>query len=56
MKIFLNEAGIILKNNYLYTNTILPMLMDYPDSQLIAAGVPKGKIKKDGTEHIFYTL
>jgi len=55
-KIFLNEAGIILKNNYLYSNAILPMLLDYPDSQLIAAGVPKGKIKKDGTKHKFWEL
>lgn len=55
-KIFLNEAGIILEDNYLYTHAILPMLMDFPDSQLIAAGVPKGKHKKDGTEHIFYQL
>lgn len=55
-KIFLNEAGIILKNDYLYTNSILPLLLDYPDSQLIAAGVPKGMYKKDGSEHKFYTL
>lgn len=55
-KIILNEAGIILKDNYLYTNTILPMLIDYPDSQLYAIGTPKGKFKKDGTEHIFYQL
>lgn len=55
-KIILNEAGIILKDNYLYTNTILPMLIDYPDSQLYAIGTPKGKFKKDGSEHIFYQL
>lgn len=54
--IFLNEAGIILKNKELYVNTVLPMLLDYPDSKLIAAGVPKGKLLKDGTEHPFYTL
>lgn len=54
--IFLNEAGIILKNKELYVNTVLPMMMDYPDSRLIAAGVPKGKYLKDGTEHPFYTL
>lgn len=52
-KIFLNEAGIILKDDYLYTNAILPMLLDFPDSQLIAAGVPKGMHKRDGTPHIF---
>lgn len=54
--IFLNEAGIILKNKELYVNTVLPMMLDYSDSKLIAAGVPKGMILKDGTEHPFYTL
>jgi len=54
--IILNEAGIILKNKDLYTNTVLPMLLDYPDSKLIAAGVPKGKFLKSGLEHPFYTL
>jgi predicted phage terminase large subunit-like protein len=54
--IFLNEAGIILKNDYLYTNAVLPMLMDYPNSRLIAAGVPKGKYLKNGKIHRFYSL
>lgn len=54
--IFLNEAGIILKNKQLYVNSVLPMLLDYPDSKLIAAGVPKGKTLRDGTPHPFYTL
>lgn len=47
-KIFLNEAGIILKDRSLYINSVLPMMIDFPDSQLIAAGVPKGKVLKDG--------
>lgn len=55
-KIFLNEAGIILKNDYLYSNAILPMLLDYSDSQLIASGVPKGKFNKGGQKHKFYEL
>jgi len=55
-EIFLNEAGIILNNDYLYTNAILPMLLDFEDSKLIAAGVPKGKLNKKGGEHKFYTL
>jgi hypothetical protein len=55
-KIFLNEAGIILKNDYLYSNAILPMLLDYKDSQLIASGVPKGKTLKSGKKHKFYEL
>jgi len=54
--IILNEAGIILKNKDLYSNTVLPMLLDYPDSKLIAAGVPKGKLLRTGGEHPFYTL
>lgn len=54
--IILNEAGIILKNDYLFTNAVLPMMMDFAESKLFALGVPKGKRKKDGTEHKFYTL
>jgi len=58
--IFLNEAGIILNNKYLYSNAVLPMLMDSPKSILIAAGVPKGKhckgVDKREDEHPFYTL
>jgi hypothetical protein len=55
-KILLNEAGIILKDTYLFSNAILPMLLDFPDSQLIAAGVPKGKYTKDGNKHKFFEL
>lgn len=54
--IFLNEAGIILKNKYLYTNAVLPMLMDSRTSLLIAAGVPKGKWDKNNDEHPFYSI
>ena len=54
--IFLNEAGIILKDRSLYINSVLPMLLDYSDSKLIAAGGPKGKFLRDGSEHPFYTL
>mgnify|MGYP006125794041 CR=1 FL=1 len=55
-KIYLNEAGLILNNDYLFTNSILPMLMDYDNSQLYAFGTPKGKINKRGEEHRFYSL
>jgi hypothetical protein len=48
--IILNEAGIILKDPELYEKTVLPMLLDYPDSRLFAMGVPKGKLIKDGTD------
>jgi hypothetical protein len=54
--IYLNEAGIILRNPELYKKTVLPMLMDYPNSRLIAAGVPKGKKIKNGEIHPFYEL
>lgn len=53
--IFMNEAGIILTDDYLYSNTIMPMLMDFQDSKLIAAGTPKGKRHKNGL-HKFYEL
>lgn len=55
-KIFLNEAGIILNNEYLYTNSILPMLLDYEGSQLYAFGTPKGQMNKHGEPHRFYEL
>ncbi len=54
--IILNEAGIILKNDYLYDNAVLPMLIDNPKSCLVASGVPKGKVTKKGLPHKFYTL
>lgn len=56
-KIVLNEAGIILKDPYLYTNAVRPMMID-PGAmcELYALGVPKGKTLKDGSEHPFYTM
>lgn len=39
---FLNEAGIILKNRYLWDNAIRPMLWDYKCKTIIG-GTPKGK-------------
>jgi hypothetical protein len=39
---FLNEAGIILKNEYLWHNAIKPMLWDHKAPTLIG-GAPKGK-------------
>jgi hypothetical protein len=40
--ILLNEAGIILRREYLYHNTILPMTLDFnPD--FYVGGTPKGK-------------
>jgi hypothetical protein len=40
--IFLNEAGIILRNEYLWHNTIQPMMLDY-NPEVIIGGTPKGK-------------
>jgi hypothetical protein len=54
--VILNEAGIILQDEYLYNNAVLPMMLDFPDSRLIAGGVPKGMYAKDGSEHPFYKL
>lgn len=39
---FLNEAGIILKDEYLWQNAIRPMLWDYKCHTLVV-GTPKGK-------------
>lgn len=41
-RIVLNEAGIILRDPYLFTNAVLPMTADYPDARLFAIGTPKG--------------
>ena len=41
--IVLNEAGIILREPYLWQNAVRPMLMDYPDSVAIIGGTPKGQ-------------
>lgn len=42
-KMFLNEAGIILSNQYLWQNSIRPMMWDNPKCRAIIAGTPKGK-------------
>lgn len=48
-RILLNEAGIILKNAYLWENAVEPMLLDFPDSICYIGGTPKGK-------NLFYDL
>jgi hypothetical protein len=47
--VILNEAGIILKDKYIWENAIRPMLLDNPKSRAIIGGVPKGK-------NLFYQL
>lgn len=39
---FINEAGIVLKNEYLWSNAIRPMLWDY-QARGVIGGTPKGK-------------
>jgi len=41
-KFFINEAGIVLKDPYLWSNAIRPMLWDYKARGVIG-GTPKGK-------------
>ena len=41
-KFFINEAGIVLKDEYLWNNAIRPMLWDFSASGVIG-GTPKGK-------------
>jgi len=54
--IVVNEAGIVLKNRNLWTETILPMILDYKAKVLIG-GTPKGKtVKRTKEKHLFYEL
>lgn len=41
-KYFINEAGIVLKNPYLWHNAIYPMLLDY-NARGVIGGTPKGR-------------
>ncbi|MDH7513540.1 MAG: hypothetical protein QHH14_11400 [Clostridiales bacterium] len=62
--IILNEAGIILRDEYLWHNTIQPMMLDYNPDVLIG-GTPKGKglfyrlavmaQEKEGWEYFHFT-
>ncbi len=53
--IFINEAGIVLKNRRIWTESILPMTIDYKATVLIG-GTPKGKYIKGNERHLFYDL
>src|SRR3990167_3755277 len=63
-KAFLNEAGIILKDEYLWDNAIRPMFWDYPDVRVVIGGTPKGKGKffelfergKDATQSSYRSM
>ena len=53
--VFINEAGIVLKNRRLWTESILPMTIEYKAFVLIG-GTPKGKYTKKNERHLFYDL
>ena len=63
-KAFLNEAGVILKDEYLWDNAIRPMFWDYPNIKVVIGGTPKGKGKffelsergKDPEQPLYYTF
>mgnify|MGYP000380307693 CR=1 FL=1 len=52
--VIINEAGIVLKNENLWLESIRPMMLDYKADAIIG-GTPKGK-KVKGKEHLFYKL
>jgi predicted phage terminase large subunit-like protein len=51
--IICNEAGIILKNDYLWYNALSPMIMDY-GARCLFVGTPKGKVNAKGGSHLFW--
>ncbi len=53
--VVLNEAGIILQDEYLWENAVKPMLIDNTRSRALISGTPKGKMHK-GREAVFYRL
>lgn len=54
--IIVNEAGIVLKNRNLWTETILPMILDYK-AEVFVGGTPKGiRNRRSGEQHLFYEL
>ena len=53
--ITINEAGIVLKNRRLWTESILPMTIDYK-AEVIIGGTPKGKYIRKNEKHLFYEL
>jgi len=52
--VIINEAGIVLKDENLWLESIRPMMLDYKASAIIG-GTPKGK-KYKGKDHLFYKL
>lgn len=42
-RVWVNEAGLVLRNEDLYYHTLLPMLLESPRSRLFCVGAPKGR-------------
>ncbi|MBL1123406.1 MAG: hypothetical protein D8M26_10985 [Ignavibacteriae bacterium] len=54
--IVINEAGIVLKNRGLWSESILPMILDQK-ARVLIGGTPKGKmVKRTKEKHLFYEL
>jgi len=54
--IIINEAGIVLKNRNLWSESILPMILDQK-ARVLIGGTPKGKlVKRTKERHLFYEL
>jgi predicted phage terminase large subunit-like protein len=54
--IVINEAGIVLKNRNLWSESILPMILDQK-ARVLIGGTPKGKtVKRTKEKHLFYEL
>lgn len=54
--IVINEAGIVLKNRSLWSESILPMILDQK-ARVLIGGTPKGKtVKRTKEKHLFYEL
>jgi predicted phage terminase large subunit-like protein len=52
--VIINEAGIVLKNENLWLESVRPMMLDFKADAIIG-GTPKGKRFK-GKDHLFYKL
>lgn len=53
--VFVNEAGIVLKNKKLWLESVRPMMLDY-GAHAILGGTPKRKKLRDGHFHPFYEM
>ncbi len=53
--IICNEAGIILKNDYLWFNALSPMVIDRA-CRCFFVGTPKGKVSASGSEHLYFSF